>query len=797
MIAKTQRWLDNLLELSVLRLVGWVWVAVTTYPGVLQNPWKLANWFDDHSLYAFDEVDRVSLLKYHQLPAWNPYWCGGATGISEPEDSFYSPDFVLRLLFGGEHGRRLAVMLLVVAGLEGTYRLCRRLDSTAVASAFAAVVFATQDKFVSFVHDGWVHFMSFELIPWLLLALLNGIDQLRWRVIGGFFLAWLVLAPGTYPAPYGAIAFGFWFVAIAAYRFFKLEPRPFRGPLLSAFTIGGIAILLTLCKLLPVTLYMREFPRVFTVVETHTAVEMIGQMVPRYYVIVLLAIIGAIFADLYAGLAIGGTLLFFLLCLGEFPPISPFGLMKKLPLLSALRYPDRFIVMVVFFCSIAASRGLSRMEDVLPKFLEATWRWLESLDLRARVKRLTGKDIKALATVTTPRDTRILGWIAVGLAAYISYKTVAPVAEELSSAQRAPSIALYTEEPVRKYDGEFKQTRGNRRDSHIFPSLNMGSLNCVVGFTIPESARLRADLPQEEYPADPKLAKVKRVSWSPNEIVLDVDASAPTTILVNQNWARQWRSDVGAARSEEGLLAIDVPAGKHTVTLAYRDYVVIISFWISFLTVLVIAGLTIRALIPWVKQQWSGFNSLPSLPSNVVAHPIDLEGPPEPLTPFEKVRADLRLFDFSRLPDTKAGWIARILVTVIAVSVLVQRTRMATAPLIGVRRPAAIATADIEGYRFRIPDETRHAIFDEIAAAELAERDRAIKANTWNGHQWSREDDRGYYERIAVRSAAAKHKVSIAQVYLVLDEGIHDHWPAPNGEPLPATTPPLSLRTTW
>jgi hypothetical protein len=174
---------------------------------------------------------------------------------------------------------------------------------------------------------------------------------------------------------------------------------------------------------------------------------------------------------------------------------------------------------------------------------------------------------------------------------------------------------------------------------------------------------------------------------------------------------------------------------------------------------------------------------------------------PRPPTPFEqrleKNLENLRVLDFSKMPDTKAGWIVRVLVTIAAVAVLVQRAKIATAPLVAAKPPPSIATEDIEGYRFRISDETRHAMFDELAAAELAERDRAIKANTWGGHAWSREDDRGHYERMAVRSVAAKYKVSISQVYLVLDEGIREKWPAPNGQPLPATTPPLSLRSTW
>jgi hypothetical protein len=155
----------------------------------------------------------------------------------------------------------------------------------------------------------------------------------------------------------------------------------------------------------------------------------------------------------------------------------------------------------------------------------------------------------------------------------------------------------------------------------------------------------------------------------------------------------------------------------------------------------------------------------------------------------------LGLFDFGRLPTTKAGWVVRFFVTLGALVALSRRVGMATAPILQARSPSPIPTEEIEDYRFRLPEHVRHEIFTDLATAELAERQRAITANTWGGHLWSREDDRGHYERVAARAAAAKYRISLTQVYLVLDEGLREHWLAPNGQPLPATTPPLAIRS--
>jgi hypothetical protein len=237
------------------------------------------------------------------------------------------------------------------------------------------------------------------------------------------------------------------------------------------------------------------------------------------------------------------------------------------------------------------------------------------------VKRVTGRDVAALALPASSTAPREVKWLAVGVAALLSWKIAAPLAEDFITSQRAPSLGLYVEEAPRPHEQEFKQARGNRRDAHIFPHLNMGSLNCVDGIPIPESARLRADLPQEEYPADPAVAEVKRLSWSPNTLVLDVNAKANTTVLVNQNWARKWRSNVGKVRSEEGLLAVDVPAGHHTLKLDYRDNVLYVSALVSLATLLVLVWFGGRTLIRGAKREWAKFGTLPVWPTEPPASP--------------------------------------------------------------------------------------------------------------------------------------------------------------------------------
>jgi hypothetical protein len=164
---------------------------------------------------------------------------------------------------------------------------------------------------------------------------------------------------------------------------------------------------------------------------------------------------------------------------------------------------------------------------------------------------------------------------------------------------------------------------------------------------------------------------------------------------------------------------------------------------------------------------------------------------------FPTVGGLLALVDLQSRPASKAGWILRVVVTLVGAFYLYRNVNTLSGPMLSTKPPTIIPSEELPGDRFRLSEAERREIFKEFATAEIAERQRAITQNTWQGHAWSREDDRGYIERTTARASAAKHKVSLSQVYLVLDEGIREKWPGPDGKPLPGNTPAFNPRTTW
>ncbi len=654
MIGKpTFRWPDRVFALMALRLLLWVAAATFSHEGILSDPFKLADWMDDHQFYSWEESDRRTLLDYHQLPAWNPFWCGGTVGIAAPEDPFLGPDFLLRLLFGVAHGRRLAIVLLVILGFEGMYRLCRRLDASAVGATFAALVYGTCDRFVSFIHDGWVNFLGFELIPMVLYFLVEGTlgpadDQVapaerkqrmfRARLLGGFFVAWIILSAGTYPTPYAMISVGYVTIALTLVGFFRgtretRETEEEEGttrwqrllgarwlvPWIAAGTIGVVALGLSAGKMLPTLSFLKQFPRVFTPIETHAASEMFSAYWVRYATVIVLAMIGVVTADLAAGIFFGGAILFFALAMGDFADSAPFHILKSLPIFKQLRFPDRFMVGVLLFTSVAAARGITRVEDALPAAVKRAWELFFAWKQRT------------FGGATVPPYPREIGWIFVGIAAFVAYSRVArPNAEEILGGVRIRAGTMYREEAPRVFDGPFRQSRGNRRDVHLFTVANLGSMYCVAGNPLPESALLRGDLPQEEYPQDPSKATVTRREWTPNRITLDVDAKEPATVLVNQNWAPQWRASVGTMRNHERLLAVDVPAGKNVVVLEYKDRFLDFCLLISLGSLLGVAYVLGRDAVRWAKGERLRWATLPVLADSPLPSPASPAAPASP-----------------------------------------------------------------------------------------------------------------------------------------------------------------------
>jgi len=531
MAALADRAAVRLAIFSLLALVVLAFLAPHVGAG---NEFRDAQVLALHEHAALDAVRR-----FGELPLWNPYYCGGFSALGAAQSRFASPLFVIDLVFGAERGEALVVHLLLVLGMEGTFRWLRLRVTDASAVLRVAPVFALSGQFAVALHRGWTHFFGFELAPWMLYGITLAARGRRSGVAiaAGAFTIGLGFG-GTFAAPLLTVA-----AVVEAARAWIEAPRAGRGRVTLGLLLTAVTMLgLSAFRLWPLAETLAASPRIMAGAPGHHPVAILGMLVGSLRVAdgdvgdVGQLYVGAGFLVLFllgtsdrrglAALAI--VVVFAWLGAGYARTPSLFALLRELPIFEALRYPERFLWIGMLWASEPAARALGR----IPRLGEGpAWRRGSAIVLSVVLGFSIVSELAAFRRVVAARQ---LGVFAV---------------------DRRP---------------DFRQARGNRWLAGHVPGLGVGSLSCWEPYPVVMSPRLRADLLAEEYLRDPEAGLAKRTSWSPNRLGVHVNLRRPTRLIVNQNWHPGWHTSVGAVVSEDGLLAVDLPRGVHDVALRFR-----------------------------------------------------------------------------------------------------------------------------------------------------------------------------------------------------------------------------------
>jgi hypothetical protein len=507
---------------------------------ILRHAALLNDFRDAHYFTLFEEAARLSVVKFHELPLWNPYYCGGEPGLGTPSAWFVSPTFVLTLLFGALTGDALITVVMTVIGLEGTFRYLRLRGAGSLASMMAAPVFAFSGLFAHAMYMGWTNFLGFELVPLALYGIhlaLGG--SRRGVVIAGLTIAWMIGFGGTYTAPLTALAALTEVTEAVVVRI--REPRRIPQVFLMGLLVVVLSAGLALVRLWPIAETLTSAPRVLGGTPGDPPMKiweyLFGKMDngfrrADFFVgvpIVPLVILGSSHKRALPLLTAGIAWIW--LSMGFKAPGSPtyslFAALRHIPPFTMLRAPERFLVLVALVFAVSAALGIRRVEA---------------------------------AARRTP-------WLVLAAVLCLSccvYDTILLIENDHAQAESRTMLPPPTSVP-----GAFHQSRGNRWLAAFYPALNRGTLSCFDDYDVPMSPDLRGDLEKEEYLQDPSLGSVRERSWSTSKIELDVDLHENARVLVNQNWHPGWRASVGQVVSANGLLAVDLPAGASEVTLRF------------------------------------------------------------------------------------------------------------------------------------------------------------------------------------------------------------------------------------
>jgi len=508
--------------------------------------------------YLF-EAGRTSILEHGQFPGWSPWTCGGVPLHAAPQTPFLSPFYLLVLLFGTVLGMKLYVLGHILTGLAGGWYLARTLGYRGAATLFLPIAFVLGTRFTWIIQGGQFTMLTFLFLPWILAFFIRSLRDMRYAVAGAAFFALTIVEGGTYGAPMGAFFLG----CYALYRFVE-GGFAWRAPA-SLAVILLVGVLLAAPKLIPMFGFWLDHPR--TLPPTDDALGLMDvlkmffsrraseYMVDRATdphlkyawwgeygawigpITVLLALCAFVLRTrrnlgwLLVGLASGTVML------GSLGNLSPWELLRGLPLFDSLRVPSRYSMLLTLAFAIAAS-GL-----------------LDELGRRLAARSREGKRgfpvwVPLLLCALTAADLVAFSWQVLWS---IKHRSVPEVTRQ----------------------AEFTKESTARHSYETYVRMNRGTLSCRNELLMSSKTRLPLKrlrrMSEEAEIHAPLGAAFNLSSWSPNRMDLSFTSPAKAEVVFRTNYDPNWTSDAGALKNKAGLLALDLRKGDHEVSIRYSS----------------------------------------------------------------------------------------------------------------------------------------------------------------------------------------------------------------------------------
>ncbi len=501
------------------------------------------------------EAARVSLLEYHQWPSWNPWHCGGIVLYQDPQAGFPGPLFLLTFWWlPAVAGMKVWIVGHLFAGALGAWAVVRSRGGHPGEGLLAAAMVSACGFCAEHFGGGHASFAPFLLFPWLLLAHRKAVVDPRWTVVTASLLAVCVFSGATYPLPLMAVGLGIDSLLRLG------DPAARRGLVVALPLTALLFVLLSAVRLLPVLAFLLEHPRLMPLDDSMTVAEVIQTWVTRdhprafpghvyvwpeygnYIGVVPVTLLGvalvvgfvrrdALRADRRADLYLLAGLVW--CALGNIPGFSLFGLLHELPVYRSLRVPSRFL----HPATVAAALAVSAL-------LVDARKGLESLRVRPVLVRAF-----ILAECL----------LALGVAVDIC-RTNAPRLQQGVD----PPIPAGSPSPGFHQDPGAPYWRWP-----TFPVTGVGTPACYAAFEWEAPRGLWMGRVPQERLDPPEAGAVRPTRWSPNVLTWEVSLQAPATLLVNQHADSGWSSDAGPVSERDGLVALDLPAGRRVVTLRH------------------------------------------------------------------------------------------------------------------------------------------------------------------------------------------------------------------------------------
>ena len=347
-------------------VLAW-WPMMTTYPHTPELDGQ-------YSFFQF-EIGRAIILRFHELPLWNPFDCRGIPHWDFPESMSASPILLTTFWLPALYQYYLWNVLHCAVGFVGMWLLIRDdLRLSRIASLCAACLWAFGAAHTAQYTTGHEMMVGFWNIPLLLFLWRRGEHAYGYTIGAGIVMAWMIYDGGTYPVPYCALFLG-------VESLLRLSSRERVKKVVAGGAFAAVTtFLLAAPRLLPLVSQFSHHKRpnpypdvdfiahadnvrsMFLMRATQWNLHLPDQQYVWNEYISYLSYAGAFLAILGIGLSMGRrkwlvvlAIVMFVVMLGHFSPFSPWSILQKhvFPFTS-MRVPSRFR----FF--VTAARGRVR-----------------------------------------------------------------------------------------------------------------------------------------------------------------------------------------------------------------------------------------------------------------------------------------------------------------------------------------------------------------------------------------------------------------------------------------------------
>jgi len=541
--------------------------------------WGRHDW---NSVQFYLAVPRQTIIKFHQFPLWNPYYCGGNPLLAHPAPAFLSPFFIFTLIFDVIPSIKLLILIHMIIGLYGIYILSKYLGLSTYSSYLASFVYTMNSCFTLAISEG--HFrISYAWIPFVFLFYLKSKDDIKNIIPASVFLL-LVILSGGHP-----IILVFTILFLLTHTIFKTIQDGKISNFIALLLILALTFSLGAVKFLPTIEYIGEHKRLikkdtsaytpeifYTALlnreQSYGAHHLPGQVWGWHEygaylggVVIVLSLFGAVVNLRKMWPLILSGLVFILITFGHNSPVDLWEFMRGLPVIKSFHVPSKIRILFILPVSIFAGMGLTQVEK--------------------RSK------IVALFAVLF-----VLGNFFLVNSPALEYPfTIAP--KDIG------------------WGDEFYHVVEKRGAQCFGPDLygiflsGRGALNCYEHLRIPAKAmpKYKRGILNKGYKGEAFLLNDRGDAmiyyFSPNKVVVNVNATREDTLILNQNFHKGWhvKGSSGVVESTRGLVSTQVTPKDKRVTFYYLPYSFIIGLILSTITIPITAYLLIKR--DWIRNR--------------------------------------------------------------------------------------------------------------------------------------------------------------------------------------------------